>query len=275
MDERRRLLERAYSREGASEPAEQHVDPATGETVRMTPSQWALAEYDRRHGAHNDEGTEAGESRAESTDAHHDSATPGVGVEGWSLPEDDRPFGSRPPARRMNKALPFLAAVGGLVLGVAVAIGIEGALGSPLQSVPSASPATTGPASVSSAGSGQGDEGATLAAVANYFASAPRVDNLPPDVTRGFDATSFHEVAGTVTVEESSSIYAAHRLDDTYCLVAVVKDERAAETCGTLDDIARRGLTLSKDAMDGKASIVTVTWQTDGTISWEVLPTAG
>jgi hypothetical protein len=242
----------------------------------MTPSQWALAEYDRRHGVHNGEGTVAGESRAESTDAHPDSATPGVGVEGGSLPEDDRPSGWRPPARRIRKALPFLAAVGGLVLGVAVAIGIEGALGSPLQnSTHGASPATTHSASASSAGSGEGDEGATLAAVANYFASAPRVDNLPPDVTRGFDPTSFHEVAGTVVVKESSAIYAAHRLDDTYCLVAVVGNERAAETCGTLDDIARRGLTLSKDAIDGEASIVTVTWQTDGTISWEVLPTSG
>ena len=49
MDERRRLLGRAFSREGANEAVEEHLDPVTGEIVRLTPSQWALAEYDRLH----------------------------------------------------------------------------------------------------------------------------------------------------------------------------------------------------------------------------------
>ncbi|MHA7984223.1 hypothetical protein ACX9R5_00325 [Rathayibacter sp. CAU 1779] len=50
---------------------------------------------------------------------------------------------------------------------------------------------------------------------------------------------------------------------------------RAAETCGTADDIARTGLALSKEAVDGEAVTVTVNWQRDGTISWTELPSAG
>ena len=49
MDDRRRLFERVYSREGAEEEPREYRDPLTGATVRMTPSQWALAEYDRLH----------------------------------------------------------------------------------------------------------------------------------------------------------------------------------------------------------------------------------
>ena len=61
MDERQRLLERVFSRKGASEHPEDHRDPVTGETVSMTPSEWALAEYDRLH-PHG--GEDAGEGRA-------------------------------------------------------------------------------------------------------------------------------------------------------------------------------------------------------------------
>ena len=285
MDDRRRLLERVYSRAGAAEEPEDHVDPVSGRTVRMTPSQWALDEYDRAHAPHeqsdgpDDAASGAtGDGMSSAGDASTDASSAGGSVAGPGHP-----------VRRKRLTLPSLAAAGGLVLGVALTIGVESSLGSaPLtppastQSAtgPGADAATTGPGGVLSGGpgDGEGDEGATLVAVTEFFANTPGVDNLPPNVTKGFDATSFHEVAGTVVMQESSAIYAARRLDDEYCLVAVTDAGRAAETCGTLDDLTRRGLTLTKDVsrdIDGRPLAVTVTWQTDGTISWDAMPSAG
>jgi hypothetical protein len=45
-----------------------------------------------------------------------------------------------------------------------------------------------------------------------------------------------------------------------------------------MDDIARRGLTLTENTVDdtyGEPAMVTVTWQTDGTLSWAALPPLG
>lgn len=277
MADRQRLLERVFSREGAAEAPEDHNDPITGEIVRMTPSQWALAEYDRRHGPVRGDTLDARESNAQASGSEHDSALRVVDVDDGALHAADLGSGAKPPARNRRRALPYLAAAGGVVLGVALTIGIQGALGSkqPQSSTDSGSSVTTRPAGALATDSGQGDEGATLAAVNNYFANAPRVHSLQVDVTRGFDATSFHLVAGTAQTQESSVIYAARRLDDNYCLVAVAKAGRNAETCGTMDDIARRGLILATQAVPdigGQPVTVTVTWQTDGTLASHATP---
>lgn len=293
MDERQRLLEHTFSREAAAESAEDHQDPVTGDVVRMTPSQWALAEFDRRHdprhaalpGSTAVPGSTALLGSTElpgSTTPHAKPAVAEQDAEQPVLGVGDRTLnvegGTTYPVRR-RRALPYVAALGGLLLGIVGTLGVQGTL------LPAPSrPTAHGPGTIAvdsgappSVGSGQGDEGATLVAVTNFFANTQREADLPSEVTRGFDASSFHLVAGTVTVHGGSAIYAAHRLDDMYCLVAVVKDSRAAEACGTLDDITRRGLTLTEDAphgADGQVahSTVTVTWQTDGTISWSELP---
>lgn len=289
MDERQRLLEYTFSREAAAESAEDHRDPVTGDVVRMTPSQWALAEYDRRHDPRHAElpastallgSTELPGSttpHAKPAVAEQEAEQPVLGV-GDRTPNVE---GGATYSVRRRRALPYVAALGGLLLGIAGTLGVQGA------SLPAPSRAAAHrPSSIAiasgarpSVGSGQGDEGATLVAVTNFFANTQHETDLPSEVTRGFDASSFHLVAGTVTVHETSAVYAAHRLDDMYCLVAVVKGSRAAEACGTLDDITRRGLTLTEDAphgADGQVapSTVTVTWQTDGTISWSELPPA-
>jgi hypothetical protein len=50
FDERRdQLLARVYSREGVGQPRTEHVDPATGDLVSVTDSEWELLEYERRH----------------------------------------------------------------------------------------------------------------------------------------------------------------------------------------------------------------------------------
>lgn len=175
----------------------------------------------------------------------------------------------------MRRALPYLAAVGAFVLGVALTVGIEAANG------PRSQPGSTADAvPVQGDGfpsPGEGDEAATLVAVARYFANTPRVDDLPAGATRGFDSTSFHLITGSVNANEGNAIYAARRLDGQYCLVAVTDADRAAETCGTLDDVARRGLSLTTDVASAIRSgtfAVTVIWATDGTISWKSGPFA-
>ncbi|GAB3385919.1 hypothetical protein GCM10027568_03590 [Humibacter soli] len=286
MDERRRLLERVFSQEGASEAVEDHLDPATGQTVRMTQSEWELAQYDRRHGRLGADESAAGEahggssdvsSDAESSDAESYAALSAIAAEN-EMPRAGGPSPrTAPRSRRLRKALPYLAAVGGLVLGVALTIGIQSTLGTTAPRGSGAS-STADPAAGASVGSGEGDVGATLAAVNNYFGSSRGVGDLSPDVTQGFDATSFHHVAGTAAMQKTSDIYAASRLDGTYCLVAVTNAGRAAETCGTVDDIARSGLTLTQDAVldtDGQHVTVTVIWQTDGTLTWTEIPAAG
>jgi len=296
MDERRRLLERVFSHEGASEAVEDHLDPATGRTVRMTPSEWELAQYDRRHGrpgadepvvgeadgrssgrASDAESSDAESSDAESSDAESYAVLSAIAAENETPRAGGPGLRSAPRSRRPRKALPYLAAAGGLVLGVALTMGIQSTLGSTASRAGSGS-STADPVAGASVGSGEGDVGATLAAVNNYFGSSHGVGDLSPDVTQGFDATSFHHVAGTAAMQKTSDIYAASRLDGTYCLVAVTKAGRAAETCGTVDDIARSGLTLTQDAVldtDGQHVTVTVIWQTDGTLTWTEVPTAG
>ncbi|GAB3614269.1 hypothetical protein [Humibacter ginsengisoli] len=285
MDERRRLLERVFSREGAAEATEEHRDPATGETVRMTPSQWTLAEYDRVH-AHEGEGAVycgAADAEQDGTSARdlQSDARAGVARAGIRGP-DDEPFTTdwvTHPRRadRMRRALPYLTAVGAFVLGVALTVGVEAATDR------APHPASTdGAVAVQGGGfpasrPGDGDEAATLVAVTRYFANTPRVDDLAADTTRGFDATSFHLVTGTVNTNESNAIYAARRLDGEYCLVVVADAGRAAATCGTLDDIARHGLSLTTDvasAIRTGTFAVTVIWATDGTISWKSGPFA-
>jgi hypothetical protein len=179
--------------------------------------------------------------------------------------------------RQRRKALPFFSAAVGLAVGVALAFGIQGTAGSPPQNGTGApSTVTTHAGGEFAAGSGDGDEGDTLATVTNYFADTSRAVALPAAVTSGFDTTSFHPVIRSAPVQANSTIYAARRLDDEYCLVAVTAAGRAAESCGSLDVLARRGLWLTEDgvsAIDGHPVVVTATWETDGTISWEAMPT--
>ncbi|NNC10748.1 hypothetical protein HII28_02455 [Planctomonas sp. JC2975] len=278
MDERRRLLERVYSRAGASEEPEPHVDPVTGEAVSMTRSQWALAEYDRVRGSET--------ARASGVRARDDTIDP---PEDWNDDEvDDElpPAGPRPEwrsgpmANRLRKAAPVLAVVGGLALGSVLTLGVEEAVTSaPPQNIADGTPGPSfAPVGAPAVGSGDGDEADTLSTVARYFADTPTALPLSVETTRGFDATSFRLVAGGVSTRESSAIYAAHRLDGDYCLVAVTGAGRAAETCATLDGITRNGLWLAKEASqasNGRRLTVTVTWATDGTITWVAVPAVG
>jgi len=299
MDERRRLLERVFSREGAAEATEEHRDPVTGETVRMTPSQWALAEYDRVHahardGAVDDGAVDDDAATPEQVEAsghnvhgdngaHHLSGDLGAGDARAGIRSPGDGSAARNPAprarraERIRRAVPYLAAAGAFVLGVALTVGVEAATDR------ASHPASTdGAVAVQGGGfpvaqPGEGDEAATLVAVTRYFANTPRVDDLPADTTRGFDATSFHLVTGTVNTNESNAIYTARRLDGEYCLVVVADAGRAAATCGTLDDIARHGLSLTTDvasAIRTGTFAVTVIWATDGTISWKSGPFA-
>lgn len=280
MDERRRLLERVFSREGAAEALEDRRDPATGETVRMTPSQWALAEYDRLHGAviagDGEERAPAPGSSALASGKEAD--VPGTAQTRPST--DDAHRDSPASRRRLSKSVPYLSTVAGLLLGAVVTFAIEGMAASPpnVAGAGQSSPVSTGSGGEFATGLGDGDEGDTLQTVMNYFVDTPYVAGLSAAVTRGFDATSFHLVARAVSKTTSSAIYAARRLDDEYCLVAVTDGNRAAETCGSMDVLARRGLWLTEDAVsgiDGDPVAVTATWETDGTISWEAVPVVG
>jgi hypothetical protein len=291
MDERRRLLERVFSREGAGEPVEEFTDPTTGDVVRMTRSQWLLAEFDRRHGAV----AAVDDEQAGAQDASEDDPSTFAGDAETQAPDEAERMPASARARRYRRSLPYLAAACGLVLGIVGTLAVQQALAPTTQGTSDAGgPLAAGPAptqqasgddagslvsgqSGPSAGSGQGDEGATVAAVSNYFATTPQADDLPPSVTQGFDSTSFRSVAGTIA-DDATSIYAARRFDGAYCLVAVTRAGRTAETCGTMDDIARRGLSLTEDTIDERykePTMVTVTWQTDGTLSWSALPPLG
>ncbi|MGN6204356.1 hypothetical protein [Humibacter sp.] len=267
MDERRRLLERVFSREGAAEHPEEHRDPVTGETVRMTPSQWALAKYDWLHANTREDAADSEPTDADRRGADGDVAAPDASADIRS-PEEEQDSGRG----HVRRALPYLAAVGAFLLGVVLTMGVEAALGPrshPESTVDSAVRGGVAPSP------GDGDEAATLVAVTRYFANTPRVDDLPADATRGFDATSFHLVTGSAHTKTRNAIYAARRLDGEYCLVVVADAERAAETCGTLDDIARHGLSLTTDvasAIRTGTFAVTVIWATDGTISWKTGP---
>ncbi|MHA7986660.1 hypothetical protein ACX9R5_12725 [Rathayibacter sp. CAU 1779] len=278
MDERRLLLERVYSRAGASEKPEPRLDPVTGETVRMTSSEWALTEYDRAHAddtgdpaevaRRNDNAVQRSDRRA---DAIGDVLPPAALTSRR---------GSGESTSRPLRAVPVLAAVGGLVLGSLLTLGVEDTATSdpPQDAAGGMSRASLAPPGIAAVGTGDGDEADTLSAVARYFADTPTALPLSLDTTRGFDATSFRLVAGDVSTRESSAIYAARRLDGAYCLVAVTGAGRAADVCATLDDITRKGLWLAKDAVqanNGRHVTVTVTWATDGTITWVAVPAAG
>ncbi|GAB3803742.1 hypothetical protein GCM10028798_23080 [Humibacter antri] len=243
----------------------------------MTPSQWALAEYDRLHASQID-------GAADGHPASMDHVDPSArdGSADIRLPDDQSLAEARnsgvKPASRARKWLPYAAAVGAFVLGVAVTGGVEAAVGprSPRSSTSVGVPTSAG--GVSASQPGQGDEGATLVAVSRYFASAPKGDDLSADVARGFDTASFHLVTGRANAKDGTAVYAARRLDGEYCLVVVADAGRTAETCGTLDDIARRGLSLTADTTStaGPGAVaVTVTWATDGTISWTTGASAG
>ncbi|NNC11670.1 hypothetical protein HII28_07250 [Planctomonas sp. JC2975] len=285
MDERRRLFERIYSREGAEETPREYRDPSTGRPVRMTPSEWALAEYDRGNGhrraakgearvgaEHDDAGGPPPSDQPQGFASSLDGAPPagGPGESG----SDDRGADAASARRRLSRrALPTLLAAAGFVLGVLITVGVSATIAHLAPSSPVG--AESSPTAAARDGGYRPLPGP---AIQEFFAKSPGVGDLPDDVTRGFVATSFHVVAGSVTMQESSTIYAAQRLDHEYCLVSVVDGERAAETCASLGGIATHGLTLTKDAVrdiDGRPLAVTVTWQTDGTISWTAMPSAG
>jgi hypothetical protein len=297
MDDRRRLLERVYSREGAAEEPQDHRDPLTGAVVRMTPSEWALAEYDRTHAVSSTGSSTPGSTMPGAKLKASDGAL--VGAASGALPRADTGAGrgdgdgygradaeedagtdeggtdgGRRHPTRLGRAAPVLVAAGAFVLGVLVAIGISTAVGR-------GGPAPSTPAAAVSTSTDLSDEGfhpLPGPAIEEFFRTAPRVDDLPADVTSGFVPTSFHELASSVTMQQSARIYAAKRLDDEYCLVAVAGASRVAETCATVEGIATHGLTLAKDAVrdvDGRPLTVTVRWETDGTISWEAMPSAG
>lgn len=284
MDERRRLLERAFSREGADETPEERVDPLSGETVSMTPSQWALADYDRRTraagGASEGAGLRAphgGADERDATDADDADATADVPADAG------RGDGVGQRSSRTRRAIPYLAAAGGLVLGVVVGLGVQSIVGPSLSGGSSTTTGADGPRTLSPAPNGvaaqkpgEGDEGATLVTVTRFFEETPRAAHLSTDITHGYDAESFHPLTGTVDM--SRAMYAARRLDDQYCLVAVEGGARAAATCGSMDDIARRGLRLTMDSAGERDEIpvsIAATWATDGTISWGALPDDG
>ncbi|GAB3801429.1 hypothetical protein GCM10028798_17370 [Humibacter antri] len=293
MDDRRRLLERVYSREGAAEEPREYRDPQDGSTVRMTPSQWALAEYDRLHPQASDDAQgSAPNDGASHQRAGKDGATgrPGRGTGiGSDDPDSDRAHfdeahfdeedaddaGESREAgivSRMRRAAPVLVAAAAFVLGVLVAVGVSSAVGRP---------APSNPAAVNTPTNAPDDADwhpLPGPAVRDFLNSSPRATDLPAAVTKGFVPSSFHLIAGSVSLGESASIYAAERLNDQYCLVAVADGARVAETCGTLSEMAAHGLTLTKDAVrdvDGLPLAVTVTWSTDGTISWEAKPSVG
>ncbi|MHA7985701.1 hypothetical protein ACX9R5_07820 [Rathayibacter sp. CAU 1779] len=283
MDDRRRLLERIYSREGAEETPREYLDPSTGRLVRMTPSEWALAEYDRTHApeagtrraAQGEDGGRAGRDDAGGgtlSDAS-DGIASYVGTVDVDGPHEHGADAAPARPALSRRALPTLLAVAGFVLGVLITVGVSATIGylAPSSPVGVESSPTPTPRD-------DGYRPLPGPAIEEFFAKSPRVDNLPADVTQGFVTTSFHEVAGSVRMQQSSTIYAAQRLDDEYCLVAVVDGERAAETCASLGGIATHGLSITKDAvrdLDGRPLAVTVTWETDGTISWTAMPSAG
>jgi len=298
MDDRRRLLARVYSREGAAEQPQEYRDPRTGAVVRMTPSEWALAEFDRLHpaeapAASNGDAAEANRDHSRThpiaagaiaAGARHDEPRSDEGTDDSRGGEDDQAAednGDGGPATdasggrwsRARRAAPVLIGAGAFVLGVLVATGISAAVGGGDRA-----PSTPAAATTTTIAPDDGFRPLPGPAIQEFFRSAPRVDDLPADVTSGFVPTSFHLVAGSVTMQQSATIYAAKRLDDEYCLVAVAGGSRVAETCSTIAGIAVHGLTLAKDAVrdvDGRALTVTVTWAPDGTITWDARPSAG
>ncbi|MGN6125535.1 MAG: hypothetical protein ACTHON_03140 [Humibacter sp.] len=271
-DRRRRLLERAYSREGASEDVREYRDPVTGETVRMTPSEWALAEYDREHAPTSTDDGPAGAPRPDRNDGGMPAPGDDEGPQWAAVPGADASLDDsrheRPTRRGILPTL--LVGVAAFIVGVLATLGVSAAVGGPsASSHPEPTPVSSRavPFYVP----------LPAAAVDEYFHSPRIVGDLPNAVTAGFDP-SFYPVANSLTLQESSAIYAARRLNGEYCLVAVAGDERVAETCTTLSGIAKHGLSLTKDVtrdLDGRPLAVTATWQKDGTISWDAMPSVG
>ncbi|QDZ14776.1 hypothetical protein [Humibacter ginsenosidimutans] len=296
MDERRRLLERLFSREGAEEEPRDYVDPDTGAALRMTPSQWALAQYDR---AHADDGAAgavaAGSSPAESrtigefgdgpSDRLPDRATAGVdGTANADFEDADADPSRQHASRRRHLVVTATAAAVAFVLGALLTAGITGAVGG------TSSSASRSTSSEVTAGSGgalanlgptrapaAGASMQTAESIKHYFSSYDASLDLPDEITTGFVPGSFHLLDGTPSPNGSTAIYAAQRGDGEYCLVAVSSMARVAETCGNVADIARHGLSLTKDGTDGAGRLLTVTaiWQRDGSLVVDSAPSIG
>ncbi|MET0724857.1 MAG: hypothetical protein ABWY36_00805 [Leifsonia sp.] len=237
--ERRRLAARVYSREGAAEPLQTFRDPQTGREIEMTASAWELRLYD---------------------DAHPDGMTPEAARTEPDDPAEAEPVvASAPRARRRSFA--GGAAVGAGIVAIAAIVLITTR---PAGLLPGSEPVATTPPAPS----------AMLEAV---FESEGGYDAVDPGpiATAGYDAASFRRLATGYVQDDGIEIFAAKRDDGQFCLVTISDGRRVVSQCATAEEIGAHGLHVSKDAKRaGNPGLftLTVTWQTDGLITWAVVP---
>lgn len=212
-DERSALLARVYSAAGQAEPEQWFVDPASGERMRMRPSEWALQEFDRR-------------------------AVPTQDGLGADAPETDAPAPERdagvthPPAGdpvRRPWLRPALLG-GGVAIGVVLVLGVQSVTGGPTRSDPPRAESRTD---------------AESSTVLEVFGQPPlSVRMLPTELLAEFDAIDVQRIFDPSTNGGGYDVFAARKSRDLFCLVVVRTGERYLASCATEHQIQTDGLRL-------------------------------
>ena len=204
-EELARLEAAVYSRAGSAESVVDFVDPVTGDTVRATPSQFRLRTL-RAERAEQSAGLGA---RVAAPEAAPEAAQGSTGL-----------------APRRRFVVPLVAAAA-FAAGIATVLLVTS---SPL--VPVAAPGTP----VASAGSEP----------LLVFDFPTRYPDVPvPDLGDRFVADSIRNVSGTSPANQGFGVYLGRETaTGLYCLIVHADDGATSASCGTVDDVAQRGLSV-------------------------------
>ncbi|MET0724856.1 MAG: hypothetical protein ABWY36_00800 [Leifsonia sp.] len=204
------------------------IHPATGESVRLRPSEWALLEFEQEESLRREADARAG---APDTESRARPLADASGIRSsQDAPGDDEPTPvvDRVPwvARRRVRLVLTLAAcaVAGVLVGVAAALTVPIDAGEP--------------------GSASAAASRTLASIGDVFEDANEYPAVDPgrSISVGYGAFRLLWKRGAGGERQDVALYAAQRGKDEYCLIAAEADRLSEAVCATAAEIALNGL---------------------------------
>ena len=218
-----------YSKAGSQESAVDVVDPATGETVRATPSEFRLRTL---RAARFEQAAVLDEVLARFADGADDPG--GIDSDAASAPSTVEATPDHPRSALRRRAIVPSAVAGAFVLGVVLAsIVMSVQSGVRAAATPSATP------SLPVAGPPASDDAILLV--------FDRPTNYPdihvPDLGDRYAPDSLRNISGTSPVEDGFAVVVGRSADDgLYCLIVADKSGFGGAGCTTADVVARQGL---------------------------------
>ena len=233
LEERSALLARVYSAAGQAEVERIFVDEASGDALRMRPSEWALREFDRAQAvAATDAAAAAAAGDAVSGRAVEEQRT-GTGDEADDAASDAE---SSPRARRGWRGAALVAA--GVAVGLIAAYGAQTVVD---ETTPPTMIGRTGAVSYFGAAEPPTDH----AVLAVFDRTPPDVRTLPTEILAEFDAIDVQRIYDPSTNGGDYDIFAARKSRDLYCLVLLKTGEKYQANCGTEQQIIDEGLRIT------------------------------